>query len=438
MRTSVAREIGIALCARVTWVAAAIGAVVVGHGFVLAVDLYAASSRSALANVLMHREMDPLAGIVRPTLGGAELAVAVLVPIVAARVLAVEKERRTFGTMALAAGSPGAVLRPKLVAAVLASLLVVAPAAILLGTFAALGGHLDAIETGIALGGHVLHAVLLACVAVAAASWTRTSAQATATALVVSLASWAIAAGEGFSALAWMSPLERMSISRVLAPFEQGLVSVGSLAWMAIAIVAAIAAASIGVRFDLSRRARVMALVLLAAATGISFDVSAEAARAYDWTEYRRASLPPGVVAALRAMPEPIAIEVNMDREDSRRRQLERDALAKLRLARPDVVVDAPPTRPDAYGTIVLRVGGQSAETTSTSRKELVTRIFELAGRPVPDFAQVPYPGYPVAWAAARSRFVRVFAYGALPAIVLAIGAVVTRRPSRRRSRGRP
>src|SRR5262245_34937060 len=141
VRTSVARELAIALRARVTWGAAFVGALVVGHGFVLATELYSASSRSALADVLMRREVDPLAGVVRPTLGGAELAVAVLVPVIAARVLAVEKERRTFGALALARGSAWAIVGPKIVAAAIASLLVVAPAAVLLAVFAALGGH---------------------------------------------------------------------------------------------------------------------------------------------------------------------------------------------------------------------------------------------------------------------------------------------------------
>jgi hypothetical protein len=68
------RELAIALRARLVWVIAALSALLVGHGFMLAVDLFSASSRSALAAALQTREMDPLAGIVRPTLGGLDLA----------------------------------------------------------------------------------------------------------------------------------------------------------------------------------------------------------------------------------------------------------------------------------------------------------------------------------------------------------------------------
>jgi hypothetical protein len=442
VRISPARELGIALRARVTWAVAAVGALVVGHGFVLATDVYSASSRSALADVLMRREMDPLAGVVRPTLGGAELAVAVLVPIISARVLAIEKERGTFGAMALAAGAPWAIVRPKLVAASVASLLVVAPAGLLFALFRALGGHLDAAEVTLALGAHVLHAVLLACIGIAAAAWTRTTAQATAGALVVSLASWMISAGEGLSALAWMGPLERLSITRVLAPLEHGVVSVGSLAWLAVAIGSAIAAAGVGARFDLPLRSRAVSAVLLAITTALSLDLAAGSARAYDWTEYRRASLPSAAVDGLRAIPDAIGVEVWMDREDSRRTQLERDVLPKLRLARPDLQIEMPldvtgssPLRDDNYGLLVLRVGSRRGETRSTSRKEIVARIFETAGRPPPDWTQVPYPGYPLALDERQDRAVRVFAYGIVPGAMIVIGALLTRRPSRRKKR---
>src|SRR5207253_761304 len=90
------RELPIVLRARLTWLQAAFSALLVGHGFVLAVDLYAAGSRSAIAHHLMTREFNPLLGIVRPTLGGLYLALSLLGPLAAVRPIAVEKERRTL------------------------------------------------------------------------------------------------------------------------------------------------------------------------------------------------------------------------------------------------------------------------------------------------------------------------------------------------------
>jgi hypothetical protein len=231
-----------------------------------------------------------------------------------------------------------------------------------------------------------------------------------------------------------MGPLERLAISRVLAPLERGIVSVSSLAWLVIAIGSAVAAAGVGARLDSRARSRIVSALVLVLATALSLDAVARVGKAYDWTELRRASLPPAVVDGLRDLPGEIRVQVWLDREDSRRRQLERDALAKLRLARGDLRIEMPldatgaSAAPDAYGKLVIDAGGRSGETRSASRKEIVTRIFEIAGRPVPDFAQVAYPGYPLALDAAKSRLVRLFAYGIVPGLVLALGAFVTRR----------
>jgi hypothetical protein len=431
------RELAIAFRARVTWLVAAFAALLVGHGFVLAVDLYSAASRSALDNLLMRRELDPLAGIVRPTFGGVQLAAAMLVPIVAARVLAVEKERNTFGTLALALGSPARVLLWKLPAACLVALLTLVAPLVLFALFALLGGHLDPLEVGIGLAGHLLHVVLVAVISVAAAAWTRNVAQATTLAIVVSLASWAMEAGEGLAALAWLGPFEAAAVSRQLAPFEHALVSTGAFGWFGAALAGALALALLGARFDLQRRIRAGGAVLIAAATIGAIAASTRTHRAYDWTELRRASLPPAAVTELRALALPIEITVWLDREDSRRRQLESDTLMKLQLARPDLRIVMPLDAPargdgavhdDAYGRLVIRVGAKERETRSTSRREITTLIFEAAGRPLPDWSQPAYPGYPLVLDGARGTLVRWVAYGVVPGALLVIGFVLTRR----------
>lgn len=434
------RELAIAFRARVTWIAAAVGALVVGHGFVLAVDLYSAASRAALESVLMRRELDPLAGVVRPTLGGCQLAVAVLVPVVAARVLAVEKERNTFGALALAAGSPGRVALAKIVTATGAASLVLVGPVVLFLLFLAVGGRLDGPEVAIALAGHVLHVGLVATASVAAAAWTRSVAQATTLAIVLSLASWAIEAGEGFAALAWLGPLESAGVSRQLAPFEAGVVRVGALLWFAVTTAVAVAAAWLGARFDLGARARGLGALALTVVAAVAVLLTTRVQRAYDWTELARASLPPAAVTELRALDKPIALEVWLDRDDARRKQLERDTLAKLLLARPDIQItmpldhhDAPVATHDAiYGRIVIHVGAEVRETRSASRREVVTLIFEATGRPLPDWSQPAYPGYPVVIDGWRRTLVRSVAYLGLPGLFVTLAWRTGRRRRRR------
>jgi ABC-type transport system involved in multi-copper enzyme maturation permease subunit len=174
----VRRELAISLRARVTWLVAGIGALLVGHGFVLAIDLYSASSRSALSSLLQTREMDPLAGILRPTLGGVELALSLFGPVVAARSFAIEKERRTYGALCLAVGSSTRVVLEKTLASALAAAMLLLPTVLLFTAFRMFGGHVDVLETFVALGGVVLHLALVTAVAVAAAAWTQSFGQA--------------------------------------------------------------------------------------------------------------------------------------------------------------------------------------------------------------------------------------------------------------------
>src|SRR5262249_28273549 len=157
------------------------------------------------------------------------------------------------------------------------------------------------------------------------------------------------------------------------------------------------ALAVVGARFDLPRGRRAawsagVAVGMIALLVG-AHHVHA----AFDTTELARASLPPAAVRGLREIRGPISLYVYLDRDDSRRRQLEMDVLAKRRLARPDVRIHMPlddrddaaeVARDDDYGRIDIAVGDSRKSTMSAGRRELVTLIFEAAGRPVPDWWQ--------------------------------------------------
>jgi hypothetical protein len=433
----VPRELTIALRARIMWFVATLSALLAGHGFVLALDLYSSSSRSAFVGTLQSREMDPLAGIVSPTLGSLDLAISLLVPLIAARVLSVEKERRTLGALCLLEGSSDRVVLKKLGAAfAVAAVLFVAPAILLLA-LRATGAHVDAIETAVALGGEGLHAALVASVSVAAAAWTQTLAQAATVGIIVSLISWAIEAAEGFASLAWLGGAAAWSVERQLEPFQRGVLSVGSIAWLVVASAGAVGLALLGARFDLASARRIGFGMLIVVVTGLLMRAAGSSRRAYDWSEQRRASLPPAAVAALRRITQPIALDVFLDRDDSRRRQLESDVIAKLYLARPDLVVRMPLDDREVvveglhdadYGRILVHVGASSKETRSTSRREIVTLVFEAAGQSPPDWSMPAYAGFPFVAEGTRRSLLVALAYLVVPLGLLGTGALLTRR----------
>ena len=435
------RELAIVFRARVTWMAAALAALLIGHGFILAIDLFSASSRSALASKLQSREMDPLAGIVRPTLGGLDLALVLLGPLLSARALSMEKERRTFGALCLAAGSPARVIAAKTAVALLGCGLMVATPIVLLAAYALAGGHIDLLETSVSLGGELLRLLLVVMTSMAAAAWTDTLAQAATVGIVASLTSWAIDAAEGFAALAWLGGASAWSIERQLAPFGKGLVPVGPFLWLFFAAATGFGLACVGGSFAQRARAKAITAVGVLLGGALLMGSAGTIRHAYDWTEARRASLPPRAVEGLRDLRAPIEITVYLDRDDSRRRQIESDALQKLVLARPDIVVRMPldaeehPSeagRGDDYGRIVVRVGDGIRETRSTSRRELVTLIFEAAGQTLPDWVAPAYPGFPVVIEGSRRRYLVALAYAGVPTLLLVIGLRLARRRTAR------
>ncbi|HKO94724.1 MAG TPA: hypothetical protein VJU61_26395 [Polyangiaceae bacterium] len=431
------RELEIALRARSTWLVAAVGALLVGHGFVLALDLYSASSRSALASVLQMEQMDPLAGIVRPTLGGVSLALSVLGPVIAARAVAIEKERRTYGSLCLAVGSSSWVVAQKALASAAAcGLLLVAPG-LLFAALCAGGGHLDPAETAVALGGEVLHLALVVALGTAAAACTRTFAQAVTLGVVASLTSWAIDAAEGFAALAWLGGASAWSIEHRLLPFQHGVLSLSSVLWLSCASALALAVAMVAGSFAPASKKVGRAVAIIGTGVVTLLSIGPEG-RALDLSEQRRASLPPDIVAALRRLAGPISVDVFLDRDDSRRRQLELDVLSRLRLARPDLLIQMPLDEAsevaegqhggeDAeYGRIVVRAGAATRETRSSSGREIVRVIFEAAAQEMPAWAPLAYPGFPIVVSGALRRGLGLLAYLGLPSCLVLMGLALT------------
>jgi hypothetical protein len=431
-----ARELAIVLRARVTWLQATLAAFLIGHGFVLAVDLYSAGSRSVLTQRLMAREFDPLLGIVRPTLGGLYLALSLLGPLVAARPLAVEKERRTFGALMLQVGAPARLVGAKAVAALVGVALQLIAPVVLLAAWCSVGGHVGVGETAVAFCAYALYLGLVVGVTTAAAAWTDTLAQAVTLALVVIILSWAVDASEGFAALAWLGRALDWSVTTHLGPMERGTLWIGAVLWMTVVALGALTLGWVGVRADFGRARRVAAVLTVLVATAGLGMLAHRVMRTLDLTEIRRASLPPAAERGLRELPGRLRLEVYLDRDDARRRQLELDTLAKLRIARPDLDVETPTDarsdpveaeRDEGYGRIVVHAGGGTRETYSTSRREIVTLLFEAAGRSLPDWPQPDYPGYPLVVAGPRRTALVVLAYVGLPLALLGAGWLVTR-----------
>lgn len=432
------RELAISLGAPLTWWVAALTSFVVGHSFVLAVDLFAAASRSVAGVGTMTRGLDPLLGVVAPTVGAVTFCLTLLGPVVAARMLAVDRERRTLHAVLLRSGSPGRLLLSKWLVAVLGLLLFLAPAALSLVVWEAIGGHVGAAETAGALLGVLLHVGLLAAWGAAAAAWTRSLSAAVTVTLALSCGSWILDGTAELAVLSWLAPIARLSLSPHLEGLQRGVLLVGDVGWVLVATAASLVVGYVGLRVDASPRARALAVVVVLGATASGLGALDQHDGGWDLSESRRASLPKEVTAALRTVDGPIVLDVWMDRDDARRTHVERDALLRLRLAIDDLVVRFPlddaadpgtAIRDRDYGLIVVNVGSTRLSTRSTARRELSTLVLEAAGRPVPVWAEEPYAGHGLTLAATARPWVVAFAYLLMPLALAAAGAWLRWRP---------
>src|SRR3954451_6401220 len=150
-----AKEMREILGGRSLWTMLLLLCPLIGYSFFQAVSLYSESSSAALQTPVLANSLSPLDGILVPTLGSFYVAVTLLFPFVAIRVLGQEKESGALRLLVqLPYRSPTLVLM-KLVAVVLAWVFASIPALSALAVWRGLGGHLSLAETANLVSGHL-------------------------------------------------------------------------------------------------------------------------------------------------------------------------------------------------------------------------------------------------------------------------------------------
>jgi len=241
------------------------------------------------------------------------------------------------------------------------------------------------------------------------------------------------------------SLLAAVSLTSLLKPFEQGLLSIPAVLCMLIAIVGLLALTAIwlppGVL--LARRVKGSAFIVVAAAILIA--VTSQAKTVLDVTPDRRNSFALADEQLLGQLPERLLVTVHMASSDPRVADLDRKVLARLKRAMPRVGVRIAEegraglfggAADEDYGQIVLTYHGKSSTTRSTGAGEILPILYELAGAgsPAPGPAGPGEPGYPLV---ADASDAAIWFYGALPLMFVGVWwlASANRRMSKRRSR---
>jgi hypothetical protein len=423
------------LASRAWWLLLAMTGPLVGQAFLTAVESYAELSGAGGGPAALAEGLRPLDGFIVPTFGAYDLATTFLFPFVAIRLIAAERESGAGKLLAQTSLGMASRLTVKAGVLLLGWLLAWIPALLALLLWRGYGGHLDAAETANVVLGHVLHALLTAGVAVAAAAVCRSSASAAIVTLGFTVGTWAL----DFMAAVRGGLLERLAPftpAAALRTFEHGELRLALVAVLLLAGLAGFTFAALWL--DPYRRFRdraVRSAALLLLIVGAAF-FAASWRSGWDLSADRRNSFPRADEALLRTIAKPVRITAHLSPEDPKLADLERNILAKLRRVLPDLEVTyAAQSRTGLfeeadshYGEIWYQVGGRRDQLRSTIEPVVLAKIYELAGvRPPAAGSDPPYPGYPLT---AAPRGAAPLFYVLWPAAVALAYFVIRRRSS--------
>lgn len=408
---------------RALWVMLFVVAPLTGYSYTQAVALYAEASRAAAQFPELARGLSPLDGIVVPTLGAVYLGATFLFPFVAIRALGEEK---TTGGVKLLVQLPyptAVLIGAKLLAVMAAWLLLLLPGLAALALWRIGGGPLAWAETANVALGHGLYALVVSGLALAAAAVTEGGASAAILTIGSTLGFWVL----DFAAVGGDGPLQMLSslsLTALLRTFESGLFSLGAAVGAIGAAAGLVALAAVWLRPASSMGSRLALSALCVAGMGVAAAAGSGLRLYRDASQDRRNSFAPSDEAALRKLEKALRIEVRLAAEDPRYHDLQRRILSKLERVVPDIeVTRVGPSRSvlfgdgdDGYGQVEYAYGASRVTSRSTSDREVLPLLFELAGvsRP-PTAGVVDYPGHPHV---ADARSASIWLYAGAPFLI--------------------
>jgi ABC-2 type transport system permease protein len=420
LRPLLVKELWEILSGRALWTMLLLMCPLIGYSFFQAISLYGEASAAGLQSPVLAASLSPLDGVLVPTLGASYVAVTLLFPFVAIRVLGQEKESGALRLLVQLPYRSSTLIAAKLAAVLAAWVLSSVPAFSALAIWRMLDGHLSAPETLNLLFGHLLYGLLVGAIAMFAASVSESAATAAIVTLAFTIGSWVldftVAGHPGL--LEWVA---RLSLTQVLRTFEQGLLSAGLVVGIGTAICGFAALATVWIPPGVHVRTKLFRSLVCVLAAAIVLGLATQIRFSVDVTEDQRNSFPVTDQRLLAKLAEPLVVTVHLAPEDPRYADLQRNVLAKLDRAMPNVSVrlaggrQTPATNSadDSYGEVEYAYANRSDISRSTSPREILPLLYGLAGASPPAPASGgDYPGYPLA---ANGQVVLIWFFCGLP-----------------------
>src|SRR6266481_4580168 len=142
---------------RALWTLLLLACPLVGYSFFQAISLYGEASAAAASPPVLATGLSPLDGILVPTFGSFYVAVTLLFPFVAIRVLGEEKQSGALALLVQLPYRTATLVGVKLAAVLCAWLLCAVPVLSAVVAWWMVGGHLSASETSTLFLGHLLY-----------------------------------------------------------------------------------------------------------------------------------------------------------------------------------------------------------------------------------------------------------------------------------------
>jgi hypothetical protein len=407
----------------------------VGVSFISSVRTYAEVSGLNGTAAGVGEALSPLIGIWAPTFSACELAAVFLLPFVAIRLVAGDRQSGALKLELQQGMSPLLRITAKVLVLLAGWLVAMLPPISAILLWKSYGGAVYPPELTTLAVGHVLNAGLTIALAAAMSSVAEHPSTAAILTLGATVGTWIISFFGAVQGGIW-ERAAGYTPAAMVAEFQHGLLRLDTTLTATALIAAGLGLAAIWMRLGIAVRRRVyesMALGVLAA--GVVFNCTLPR-QSWDTSESRGNSFPESDERALSRIRAPLRIEAHLAPEDPRRSDLEHQALSKLRHVLPDVQVRYvsntsiglfEQTRA-GYGEIWYDLGGRKTMSRMTTAEGVLESIYSLAGiTPPSESDQSVFRGHPLATSAHGAGIVF---YAAWPAIVLA-GGILTRRKLR-------
>lgn len=375
------------IASRAWWVMLLAMGPLVGVSFISAVRTYAEASGLNGTAVGVGEAFSPLIGVWAPTFSACELAAAFLLPFVAIRLVAGDRQSGAL-KIELQHQMPAFARITAKAIVLLAGWIVVSVAPLVaIVLWKSYGGTLYAPELVTVAAGHVLNAGLTIALAAATASLTEHPSTAAILTLSVTVGTWIlnfIAAVHGgvWELAAGYTP------TAMVSEFQHGLVRLDVVVIAATLVLTGLGLAAIWMRLGVAVQRRASESMSLAGVATAVIVAATFITPSWDTSESRGNSFPKAYEEALEQIDAPLRIEVHLAPEDPRRIDLNQRALSKLRRVMPKVHIDYvsntsiglfEQSNPH-YGEIQYELGGQRRVSRATTVEGVLETIFAIAG----------------------------------------------------------